>query len=299
MSLELSHDFVELITSNITRLKMDGLDHDFFINPNTNLKESNGVLNTIIGLSPEQLKGRWDTPKGKSILIQWKSNSFRREILNDLVGKYYDHTDLRGITLAREKLQNVDLTYVDLFSANLEGASFERCDFTQSWLSETNIAGARFEWTKMDSVLIDNVKFDHRTNFIAVSMKDIDFSHASLLQDFIIGKQRIEHLERSHPYFSKLLKWTCDYGRSFRRFLLWCIGIVSLYSSIYYFSGTIMATDLFGCVYFSVAIFTTLGHDDIHQISTMGKILVMTEVSLGYVMLGLLVAIFSKRMMVV
>ena len=52
-------------------------------------------------------------------------------------------------------------------------------------------------------------------------------------------------------------------------------------------------------MYFSVVTFTTLGYGDILPISPLGKIMVIAEVSIGYIMLGLLVAIFSQRMIVV
>src|SRR5262245_125339 len=118
---------------------MNGLDEHFFINPGINVSEVNGELGTIIGLSKEQLKARWDTPKGQSILTRWKTNGFRRDILDSQVGKYYGHTDLRGINLSKEVVHNADLTYVDLFCANLEDTIFDRCNFGESWLSESNL----------------------------------------------------------------------------------------------------------------------------------------------------------------
>ena len=64
-------------------------------------------------------------------------------------------------------------------------------------------------------------------------------------------------------------------------------------------SSTISTHDFLECLYFSVVTFTTLGYGDIHPVSDIGRIIVITEVSIGYIMLGLLVAIFSRRMMVI
>lgn len=51
-------------------------------------------------------------------------------------------------------------------------------------------------------------------------------------------------------------------------------------------------------LYFSMLTFTTLGYANIYPASFFGKLLVTVEVTLGYVMLGLLVAILSKRVIV-
>jgi Pentapeptide repeats (9 copies) len=213
---------------------MKELDSDFFINPGVNIDQSNGELTVIAKLSKEQLKGRWTTAQGKNTLRRWKANDFRRDTLDHLVGKYYDHTDIRGINISKEILKNVDLSNIDLYAANLSGTIFERCNLTESWLSETDISGAIFTFSDMTKVFLDNVNFDTRTRFIGIDLKSINFTLAALLEELVIGQQKIEHLERRNPYFTKFLKWTCDYGRSFRRFLLCCISVIFLFSLMYY-----------------------------------------------------------------
>src|SRR5437870_4899506 len=111
---------------------MNGLDQHFFINPGVNVCKVNVELCTIVSLSKEKLKERWNTTKGQYILTTWKTNGFRRDILDSLVGKYYGHTDIRGINLSKEIVRNADLTYIDLFCANLADATFERCNFGES-----------------------------------------------------------------------------------------------------------------------------------------------------------------------
>ena len=278
---------------------MDGLDLDFFIRPGINLLVENEEFTTIINLPKEQLRARWNTPNGRSILTRWKTNGFRREILNNLVGRYNGHTDIRGINLSKEILQNIDLAHIDFFGAYLVDTTFERCNLTDSWLSHSNICGTIFKWATMGDVLIDDVEFDTRTKFIGVNLNAIDFTLASLLQELAIGQQKIEHLERRNPYFARFLRWTCDYGRSFSRFVMCCMGVILIFSLVYYhIPKTINTNDWLGCLYFSVVTFTTLGYGDICPISGLGRLIVIAEVSIGYIMLGLLVAIFSKRMIV-
>jgi hypothetical protein len=48
--------------------------------------------------------------------------------------------------------------------------------------------------------------------------------------------------------------------------------------------------------YFSVVTFVTLGYGDITPASTFGKVMAISEVTLGYSVLGLLVAVASARL---
>lgn len=278
---------------------MDKLDENFFIAPGTNLQGNDSELTTVIHLSIAQLRARWNTPKGRSILTRWETNRFKRDVLNESVGKYYDHTDLRGIDLSNKLLRNVNLSDIDFFGANLSNTTIERSSLTNSWLSCTDISGTTFEWTKMDGVILDDVTFNNRTKFLGINLTSIDFTLASLLQDLAVGQQKIEHLERRSPFFATFLKWTCDYGRSFRKFLICCIGAILMFSLLYYLvPNTINSSEFSSCLYFSALTFMKIGHADIHPTSDIGRIITIAEVSIGYIMLGLLVAIFSRRMIV-
>jgi uncharacterized protein YjbI with pentapeptide repeats len=275
---------------------MDRFDEYFFITPGVDFQEDNSELTTAVNLSVERLRERWNTQKGQSILIRWETNHFKRDVLNESVGKYYNHTDIRGINLSNKILTNVDLSEIDLFSANLVDTTFERCNLTNTWLSHANLSRTIFKWTKMNDVILDGVSFNNRTKFLGVNLSSIDFTLASLLQDLALGQQKIEHLERRSRYFATFLKWTCDYGRSFRRFVICCMGVIFVFSLMYsLIPDMVNSSDFLGCLYFSALTFMRIGYTDIHPISSIGKLITITEVSIGYIMLGLLVAIFSTH----
>ena len=116
-------------------------------------------------------------------------------------GKYYDHTDIHGITLSGEKLRNIDLSHIDFFSVDLSEKTFERCDFTDSWLSDANLSGTKFIRTNMHNILIDNANFNTSTNFIGINLASKNFTLASLLQELVLGQQKITHLgNRTHTF---------------------------------------------------------------------------------------------------
>jgi hypothetical protein len=151
----------------------------------------------------------------------------------------------------------------------------------------------------MNDVILDGVSFNNRTKFLDVNLSSIDFTLASLLQDLTLGQQKIEHLERRSRYFATFLKWTCDYGRSFRRFVICCMGVIFIFSLMYsLIPDTVNSSDFLGCLYFSALTFMRIGYTDIHPISSIGRLITIAEVSISYIMLGLLVAIFSRRMIV-
>ena len=221
---------------------------------------------------------------------------------NKLVGKYYDHTDIRGIPLTSQNLKGINLSKIDFYSADLADTNFEGADLRDSWLSETNIKGTNFNWAKMDGVLLDNVDYDSHTSFIGVNLNSINFTLAALLQDLAVGQQRIAHLEKKYPLFSSFLRITCDYGRSLKRFFFWWAIVIIVFGLIYALVPNLIYNlnqhnhnSLANGIYFSVVTFTTLGYGDMYPISIFGKIFVITEVIIGYIMSGLLIAILARR----
>ncbi|MCY6492142.1 pentapeptide repeat-containing protein [Leptolyngbya sp. GGD] len=281
------------IDSNV--MQSSSITNEFFIRPNVDLQIGDEDYLVAVKLSAENLKERWQTPEGRIILERWKANAYQRKTLDNLVGKYYGHTDLRGIDLSAQDLSGADLSNVDLFAANLENAILQNSNLMNSYLSEANIKGTCFNWAKMDDVLIDNVKYSNSTSFIGVRLNKIDFNLSELLQDFAYSQQRIIALKRKYPRLAGFLRITCDYGRSFPLFLTWCSGIILLFSALYcIIPGTLNHSGFWSSFFFSFMTFTS-ADSGIEAASVVGQGLAMLESALGYLMTGLLVAILVKR----
>ncbi len=167
---------------------MDSINNFLFINPGINIGRNDKDIKTIVNFSKEELKARWENQLGKSILSKWRANNFDRKTLDELVGKYYDHTDIRGISLVSENFADGDLSNIDFYSSNLQNTKFENVDLSKSWLSESDIRGVRFEGCKMEGVLIDNVEYNKNTTFIGIDLNTINFNLA-------IEQQRIDDLQ--------------------------------------------------------------------------------------------------------
>ncbi len=270
---------------------------DAFIDPDLNVDIGpSDAWRYQANLSKADLRSRWNTPRGRDIQVTWEANAFSRSIIERKVGRFAGRIDLRGIILREKNLSRADLSNVDFFSADLEGAILEQANLEGSFLSESNLCSAKFDWAHMKGVFLDNVDYDNHTSFLGVDLNSVNFNLAALLQDLALGQQRIAHLQRKHPLFSRLLWITCDYGRSLTRYSLWVVGVVLTFAAIYALSpGMISKPGWLNALYFSVVTFVTLGFGDLVPLTAAGKALVMAEVAIGYLMGGLLVSILARR----
>jgi len=268
-----------------------------FIEAEKDLRKDDPLLRHFAEMPREALVQRWQTPEGKAILTAWEKEDYQREALDRLVGRYYGHTDLRGAPLRGRQLSKQDLSRMDFFAADLSGADLAESDLTDSWLSHANLQGTRLDFSNLTKALVDDVQFDDKTSFLGVNLAAVNFNLAVQLQNLARRQQWIFDVERNNPRFAAFLRYSCDYGRSFGRFGLWVLGFIVFFGILYHLTGSTSAQTLMENLYFSVVTFTTLGYGDIHPVNTPGMVLVILQVGLGYLMLGLLVAMLSKRLL--
>jgi hypothetical protein len=245
-------------------------------------------------LSRDDIKRRWSSSAGKGLLQALSVGGYSRTTLDAQVGRIFDKYDLRGIPLNAENLSGLDLSDVDFFSADLSGADLRRANLSESYLSECDVRGARFDWAKLDNTLMDNAKFDHHTCFLGVDLRGVNFTLATLLYDLALTQQRIQQVKQHYPIFSWLIWITCDYGRSFTRYLAWVLVFVVGFAVLY---RALFDKSFLDCLYFSVVTFATVGYGDILPATDVAKIAVILEIVIGYLMGGLLIAILAKRVM--
>ena len=98
-------------------------------------------------------------------------------------------------------------------------------------------------------------------------------------------------------------KWSCDYGRSFRRWAFVSLLIALAFGGVLYaiedqlkIADHNTAPKLATMLYFSVVTFTTLGFGDVTPKTLLAEIIVGAEVMAGYIMLGGLISIFANKL---
>lgn len=270
-----------------------------FVSPHQNITISSGLeWQHYANLSKDEIRQRWQTPIGQGILKSLHSCRFSREVLEKHIGKFSNKFDLRGIPLNGKDLSGLDLSEIEFFYADFSGGNFTRCNFSGSHLSESNLSGAAFDWAKLDNALLDNVKFNRNTSFQGVDLHKVNFILATLLYDLALSQQRIQQLEEHHKWFARFLRYSSDYGRSFSCYFAWVAVFIVGYACIYFLvdEAKVHGTRTFlDYLYFSVVTFATVGYGDIVMVNIIGKLVVISEILLGYLMGGLLVAILAKR----
>lgn len=239
-------------------------------------------------------------------------------------------TDLRAANLRNASLEDADLKHADMAHACLEGASLAYADLSHANLMDSDLMGANFKAANLENANVSMVKYDRK--IFTRSIKQLRGNLRLLWQhryDFMLdttircrgvnaaacfGSQRFKLFLQDQDYLEEFLDtpwgkrvfffwWlTADCGRSVARWAGLSISIALVYSLVYFllgadhFATTYLKFNVLNMIYYSVVTFTTLGFGDITPKTTGAAMLVMTEVIIGYIMLGGLITIFASKL---
>jgi len=222
-----------------------------------------------------------------------------------------NHTSFFRANLERATLTQANLEHANLSCANLHHARMREANLHATDLTETDLRFAELSLSSVQKANFSNADLRHArlrmmrdfktANWLGVDIRDVNFSGAYLMRREIIDQNFIKEF-RSYNWISKILYypwlWTCDCGRSMFRWCC-CIGILLLiFTGFYHFVGIDYGPypTKISPLYFSVVTLTTLGFGDAVPQTIGGQIVVMLEVSTGYIMLGGLLSIFSNKL---
>ncbi|MDF1799152.1 MAG: pentapeptide repeat-containing protein [Planctomycetota bacterium] len=204
----------------------------------------------------------------------------------NLAGAMMDHAQLRGANLTRSNLREADLSRSDLRDAKLFGAK---------------VAGTVFERADMRGSFLGGMTGYEHAEWKNVDIRDID-QHGTYLARRFITDQNYIHEFRRRGLGAELVYriwWlTSDCGRSGLRWGLLTAFLMVIFAKAYTFVGIDYGANetWLSPLYYSVVTLTTLGYGDALPTSVGAQALSMLEVSIGYVMLGGLLSIFSTKM---
>lgn len=214
--------------------------------------------------------------------------------------------NLEGATLTQANLSKSNLSCANLNNSRLREAQLKNADLSEASLVNADLSMAKVDQTNFSNADLRGARLRMMRDFksarwIGTDIRDVNFAGAYLMRREIIDQNFIKEF-RSYNLMSALLYYpwliTCDCGRSMFRWCLW-IAVQGIFFAWLY---TLVGVD-FGQnptpvapLYFSVVTLTTLGYGDIVPHTMMGQILVMAEVTLGYMMLGGLLSIFANKL---
>lgn len=219
----------------------------------------------------------------------------------NLAGQMLVTADLTGASV-----NNSDLTGANLSGANLTGASFSISDLGGANLNGANLSGADFSNANLSEVDLGNIDWDRskmRRRYLGVRGLDSClgnpiFKRAAADQDYL---DSLEYKWRFSKWWTFVFQiWgALDYGRSIFRVAGLGLGIITVFAAIYYADPTLLNTPTgyvrswFTPIYFSIAHFTASGLSD--ATTTSAEILACLEFILGYLNLGLLLAVLAEK----
>lgn len=237
-----------------------------------------------------------------------------------LVRANLQDANLECATLKNAHISGANLSGAKLSAADLSGADFSHCDLSGADLSGADVTSTTFSHAILTNCNVEGIKFSRKAmqekrdmpgKYIGV--RGIESTYGSALfkravadQDFLDALK--EQWSDSRRIWLFRAWGLIDYGRSLWRVMLIAFGLMIVFGAIYALWPANIGLDYKHCLpsgcrqdgftpfYFSVVTFTTLGFGDIAPRSLVGELIVSLEVLLGYMTLGLLLAVLAEKL---
>ena len=208
-----------------------------------------------------------------------------------LRGASLDGVILSGATLAGADLTAASLDGARLVGATLDGATFDGARLVGADLSDSTVDGASFARVDLSGATLSSIRGYRAARWSRTRVEGAD-PHGALLLIAHIGEENFfeefRAQSRRHELVYRIWSFTSDCGRSVGRLVACCAVLAAVFAFIYTQVGIDFGPNetWLSPVYLSLVTLTTLGYGDAVPTSVAGQVAVMTEVILGYVMLG-------------
>ena len=208
--------------------------------------------------------------------------------------------------LSSANLSDAILTGANFSDANLRNANLSGADLRGANLSEANLAGANLTAAHLGEANISRIRWDRahmRGRYRSIRGIDSCYGNA-LFRRAAADQDFLDTLEDT--WSTDWRKWLfrawglLDYGRSLFPVAIVASGVAFLFGTVYATFRDMLnyadsADTWFTPYYFSLVTFTTLGFGDVKPRTLYGEMLVSVEVMLGYVTLGLMLAVLAEK----
>lgn len=212
----------------------------------------------------------------------------------------------RGASFTQATLERMDARTADFTGARMTGASLVSSDFTKARMGEVDLEDAfvdraLFTRTDMRSASFRGVRGYPSADWVGADLRHADFCGAYLLRREAIDQNFLWEFRRkskANAVLYLIWKATSDCGRSVGRWGALTAFIAFTFAAIYCVVPIDFGSDetWLSPLYFSVVTLTTLGYGDALPTDVLSQAVVMTQVVIGYFMLGGLLSIFATKM---
>lgn len=217
----------------------------------------------------------------------------------DLSGAHLFGANLDGANLNAAKLDGADLGWANLSNASMLSAEVKGTDLSCAQLAGANVAHIVWDRRRM------------RGKYHGIRGLDSCYGNALFRRD-AADQDYLDTLEmhwQGNPLLTRLF-WAwglIDYGRSIARVFAIASGLIFFFGLVYYSDPDMIEFPIcnslaanacepgFSAFYFSFTTYMTLGLGDVHPKTHLGELIVAIEVTLGYLTLGLLLAVLADK----
>ena len=238
----------------------------------------------------------------------------------DLKSAFLLEANLTGANLTEANLMEANLMEANLTEANLIGANLKEADLTGADLTGAFIEGFKIYNTNLINVIWAGKKANTKGMDLSqikcglhelVQIKNYyqEMGNFKLADTFYV--EQIERIQRLIPKSERTLlgktgyslwKLSSNYGVSLFRWQALFFSMATFFGFLYwefelikYSNPSLESVKGFSHFYFSFITITTLGFGDIIAKKGVGEFVVTLEVLIGYMMLGGLMGIFTKK----
>ncbi len=237
-----------------------------------------------------------------------------------LKGAFLLEANLKWAHLTEADFTEANLIDSDMSGANLIGANFKEADLSAANLADAFIEGFKINNTNLINVIWVEKRPDNKGGDLSrirctlhelVQIKNYyqEMGNFSLADAFYV--EQMERIQRLIPKSERTLlnrtgygfwKLSSNYGVSLVRWQLLFFSMATFFGSLYWKFDLVRYSNHpadpvtgFSNFYFSFITITTLGFGDIIAKKGIGEFVVTVEVLIGYMMLVVLMGIFTKK----
>lgn len=237
-----------------------------------------------------------------------------------LKGAFLLDASLKWANLTETDFTEANLIEADLTGANLIGANLKEADLTAADFTDAFIEGFKISNTNLINVMWAKKKPKSKDMDLSqvrctlhelVQIKNYyqEMGNFKMADAFYV--EQMERIQRLLPKNERTMlsragygfwKLSSNYGVSLIRWQMLFFGMATFFGSLYWKFGLVRYSDNpsipvtgFSNFYFSFITITTLGFGDIIAKKGAGEFVVTLEVLIGYMMLGVLMGIFTKK----
>lgn len=249
-------------------------------------------------------------------------------------GTQLDGMTIRNVNLRWSTVRDVGFKGAKLVECNLSQASFAQCYFRRAVFQGCDIVNAKFEKSDFSNSRFDASRLDFATfKECEISLQAIRFRDdsppqalARICRNLKLNAMQMGHfadaselayLEKTHErrvlyqqafaggqprafrrwLGSLVMNWTWGYGEKPQRLALAMAANIVAFGTLQFWLGAVPDRSWWEHVYFSGITFLTIGYGDLVPIGALPRLVSVLEGVAGILLIGLLIASATKKIM--